>query len=127
MKAKTAQFFDERMSAVVRYALGEWKGAAADDETCYWTGHTTEMESFTRQENGAQKTSMILRGYTRGSLLLLEQEKEKIEKSVPCTTVLEDGTGVVITYKTGMIVPTGVADLKSMKIDMDIQEWRTDL
>ena len=84
-------------------------------------------DRFTRQENGAQKTSMILRGYTRGSLLLLEQEKEKIEKSVPCTTVLEDGTGVVITYKTGMIVPTGVADLKSMKIDMDIQEWRTDL
>lgn len=127
MRTSTAKFFDERMSAVVQYALGEWKGAAADETSCYWTGHATEDESFTRGENGMQKTSVILRGFTRGSLLLLEQEKEKIEKSVPCTTVLEDGTGVAITYKTGMIVPTGVADLKSMKINMDIQEWRTDL
>lgn len=127
MKASTAKYFDERMSAVVQYALGRWKKAAADENSCYWVGEASEEESFTRQESGMQNTAMILRGFTRGSLTLLEQEKEKIEKSVPCTTVLDDGTGVAIMYVSGMIVPTGDADLKSMKINMDIQEWRTDL
>lgn len=127
MKASTAKYFDDRMSAVVQYALGVWKGDSADEESCYWTGEAKEDPSETRRENGRQNTSVKLRGFTRGSLHLLEQEKEKIEKSVPCTTVLDDGTGVVIIYETGMVVPTGDADLKSYMINMTIQEWRTDL
>lgn len=124
MKESTAKLLDDRMSAVVQYALGRWKGKPADENSCYWTGETTEAESLTRAENGMQEITVILRGYTRGSFLLLEKDKEKIEKSVPCTTVLPDGTGVVILYDYGMMVPTGDAELKSMKINMTIQEWR---
>lgn len=124
MKESTAKLLDERMSAVVQYALGRWKGKSADANSCYWVGETTELESFTLDENGMQEISLILRGYTRGSLMLLEQDKEKIAGKVPCTTVLPDGTGVVILYDHGMMVPTGDAELKSMKINMTIQEWR---
>ena len=125
MKESTAKLFDERMSAVVQYALGRWKGKPADETSCYWTGETTEVDSPNRAENGMQEISVILRGFTRGSLMLLEQEKDKIANGVPITTVLPDGTGVVILYDYGMMVPTGDAELKSMKINMTIQEWRS--
>lgn len=124
MKESTAKHFNDRMSAVVQYALGRWKGKPADDQSCYWTGEMTEVETLTKDENGMQEISVILRGFTRGSLLLLEQEKEKIASNVPGTTVLLDGTGVVILYDYGMMVPTGDAELKSMKVNMTIQEWR---
>jgi hypothetical protein len=124
VKESTAKHFNDRMSAVVQYALGRWKGKPADEHSCYWTGEMTEVETLTRDENGMQEISVILRGYTRGSFLLLEQDKEKISSNVPCTTILADGTGVVILYDYGMMVPTGDAELKSMKINMTIQEWR---
>lgn len=125
MKESTARLLNNRMSAVVRYALGRWKGKAADENSCYWVGETLEVESPNRSENGMQETTLILRGFTRGSILLLEQEKEKIELFVPCTMVLPDGTGVVIMYDYANMVPTGDAELKSMKINLTIQEWRT--
>ena len=124
MKESTAKLLNDRMSAVVQYALGRWKGNPADEQTCYWVGETNEVDSPNRTENGMQEISLILRGYTRGSYMLLEQEKEKIAKGVPITTVLDDGTGVVILYDYGTMVPTGDAELKSMKINMTIQEWR---
>ena len=124
MKESTAKLLDDRMSAVVQYALGRWKGKPADKTSCYWTGEITEVDSPNRAENGMQEISVILRGFTRGSYMLLEQEKDKIANYVPITTVLADGTGVVILYDYGMMVPTGDAELKSMKINMTIQEWR---
>lgn len=125
MKESTAKLFDDRMSAVVQYALGRWKGKPADEESCYWKGKMTERDSPNRKENGMQEIDVILRGYTRGSLLLLQQEMEMIANKVPCTTVFPDGTGVVILYDDGENgIPTGDAELKSAKINMTIQEWR---
>lgn len=128
MTESVIEYLNERMSAVVQYALGRWEGNAADGESCYWVlSDYTEVQSSNRTETGMQETGVILRGFTRGKLTLLEKDKEKIAKHVPSTTVLEDGTGVAILYGYGMIVPTGDADLKSMKINMTIQEWRNDL
>lgn len=128
MTNSVLKYLNERMSAVVQYAFGRWEGTAADESSCYWVlSDYTEIESPTRHENGIQETSVILRGFTRGAWALLEQDKTKIERHVPSTTILEDGTGVAIMYGFGMIVPTGDADLKSMKINLTIQEWRTDV
>lgn len=125
MKESTAKLFDDRMSAVVQYALGRWLGKPADETSCYWTGKMTEPDSPDREENGRNVIDVILRGYTRGSLLLLQQEMELISNKVPCTTVLPDGTGIVILYDYGENdIPTGDAELKSAKINMTIQEWR---
>lgn len=126
MTESVINYLNERMSAVVQYALGQWEGETADTESCYWVlNDYTEVEATNRDETGMQETAVILRGFTRGKLMLLERDKEKIAKHVPSTTILEDGTGVAIMYGYGMIVPTGDADLKSMKINMTIQEWRT--
>ena len=125
MTESVMNYFDERMSAVVPYAFFRWKGEAAGKDSCYWVlSDYTEEETPTRTENGMQVTNVILRGFTRGDYHLLEKDKAKIEKNVPSTTILEDGTGVAILYGYGMIVPTGDSDLKSMKINMEIQEWR---
>ena len=78
----------------------------------------------TREECGRQDATFILRGYTRGSWLLLEQAKAKIEKGLPLTAILDDGSGVAIFYSSGTVVPTGDADFKSIKIDLTIQEWK---
>lgn len=124
MRESTAKLLDKRMSAVVQYALGRWKGKPADEKSCYWVGEALEVESPNKSENGMQEYNLILRGFTRGTVMLLEQEKEKIERHVPCTLVLADGTGIVILYDYANMVPTGDAELKSMKINMTIQEWR---
>ena len=55
----------------------------------------------------------------------LEQAKRKIEKSVARTTILEDGTGLAVFYSHGEHVPTGDAQLKSIKINLTVHEWRT--
>lgn len=126
MTESVMKYLNERMSAVVPYAFGQWEGKPAGKDSCYWVlSDYTEEETPTRTENGMQVTNVIFRGFTRGSFHLLEKDKAKIEKDVPSTTILEDGTGVAILYSYGMIVPTGDADLKSMKINMEIQEWRT--
>ena len=118
-------YIDNRMTEIgIPYAFAEWKGDAATETTRYFVGYYNELESLTLDENGHQETVFELRGFTRGSWSLLEADKALIEKNLPETTILEDGTGIAITYGYGMIVPTGVSDLKSIKINLSVQEWR---
>ena len=90
----------------------------------YWTWEYTEIQSMTLKENGYQETSVILRGFTSGEWLRLEEGKERIEKSCGKTAILKDGTGVAVSYDAAMVVPTGDAQLKSIKINLTIQEWK---
>lgn len=93
-------------------------------EKYYFVGDYTELEMTTKEENGMQEITFILRGFTRDSWLLLEQAREKIEKSVAKTAILPDGTGIAVFYGSAMPVPTGDAELKSIKINLNIQEWK---
>lgn len=91
---------------------------------CYFVGNYLETPSPTREENGYRESTFILRGYTRGDWLLLEQAKAKIEANVAKTAILGDGSGIAVFYESASPVPTGDAELKSIKIDLNIQEWR---
>lgn len=118
-------YIDNKLTELgIPYALAEWKGEAATKSTRYFVGYYNELESLTLGETGHQETVFELRGFTRGEWSLLEADKSLIERNLPETTILEDGTGIAITYGYGMIVPTGVSDLKSIKINLSIQEWR---
>lgn len=99
----------------------EWRGILPET---YWTWEYTESPSMTLMENGYQETSVILRGFTSGEWLRLEEGKEKIEKACGRTAILQDGTGVAVSYDAAMVVPTGDAQLKSIKINLTIQEWK---
>ena len=94
------------------------------EEGYFFTYEYTELPTPTREETGKQDISIILRGFTRRSWLLLEQAKEKIEKSVAITAILPDGTGIAVFYDGANPVPTGDADFKSIKINLTIQEWK---
>ena len=104
------------------YAYMRWTGETIPD--VYFVGEYSEVPSSTREENGRQDVTVILRGFTRGSWLRLEEAKEKIEKRCAKTVILPDGTGLAVFYDSAMPVPTGDADLKSIKINLTIQEWR---
>lgn len=99
----------------------EWRGTLPET---YWTWEYTEVPSMTLTENGYQETTVILRGFTSGDWLQLEEAKEKIEKACGITAILNDGTGVAVSYDSAMVVPTGDAQLKSIKINLTIQEWK---
>ena len=92
----------------------------------YWVGEYSETETFT--EDGLQEATFLLTGFSRGSWLALEQEKERIENyfnRVSGKTVIADnGSGVAVFYANSMIVPTGDAELKRIQINLNIKEWK---
>ncbi len=104
----------------IPYAFGEWKEKPPDR---WWVGSYIEPETLTREENGRQDITFILRGYTRGGWMLLEQDKAKIEKHAPQTAVLPDGTGIAVFYAGADVVPSFDSEIVSMKINLEINEW----
>ena len=123
MSVAVLKYMDDLMQSMgIPYEFMRWQHEPPD--ACYFTGEYTELEMSNREENGRQDITFILRGFTRGSWLLLEEAKEKIEKHVAKTAILPDGTGIAVFYGSAMPVPTGDAELKSIKINLNIQEWK---
>lgn len=92
-------------------------------EGYYVTGECIEHKSQTLEENGHQENTFILRAYTRGDWLLLEEAKTKIKRSISQTAILPNGNGIAVFYDSTTQVPTGDMQLKSIKINLSVQEW----
>ena len=92
-------YINSRLKALgIPYAFMRWNEKPPDDY--YFVGEYTEIPSPTKEENGMQETTIFLRGYTWKDWLLLEEAKEKIESSLPITTILENGNGLAVFYDT---------------------------
>lgn len=116
-------YINSRLKALgIPYAFMRWNEKPPDDY--YFVGEYTEISSPTKEENGMQETTIFLRGYTWKDWQLLEEAKEKIESSLPITTILENGNGLAVLYDTAMVVPTSVDNFKSIKINLTVQEWK---
>lgn len=109
-------------SLSIPYAFMEWKEKPPEEG--YFVGDYIESPTVDRTENGHAEYTFILRGFTRKEWTFLEQAKRKIEKKAASTTILPDGTGLAVFYDYGEHVPTGDASLKSIKINLRMQEWR---
>ena len=120
--AALAYISDMMESLEIPYAFMEWKEKPPD--RYYFVGEYNELPMQNREEDGRQETTLYLRGFTRGEWLVLEQAKEKIEKSMGKIAILQDGTGMAVFYDGATVVPTGDAELKSIKINLTIQEWK---
>lgn len=105
----------------IPYAFAEWKKSIPDR---YFVGEYQEVESLTKEEDGFQETSFILTGFTRGSWLSLEEDKEKIEKYFPQSIITQDGSCVAVYYENSFVVPTGDKELKKIQINLTIKEWK---
>ena len=104
-----------------------WRYKTSGDDPLpdqYFVGDFSEVPSTTAEENGMRPVTVILRGYTRGDMLSLFVAAGKIEKSCAKTEILPDGTGIAVFYDSAMAVPTGDAELKSIKINLNMQIWR---
>lgn len=119
--AALAYIADLMQSMGIPYDFMRWNTEPPDDY--YFVGEYIEEPSLTKQESGKQDTTFILRGFTRGSWLLLEQAKAKIEKNCAKTAILANGSGIAVFYDSATVVPTGDSELKSIKINLTIQEW----
>lgn len=108
--------------ARVPYAFMEWKDTLPDD--LFSVGEIHEISTPTMEESGKQDVQVFLRLYTKKNWLSLEYAKERIIKSIIPTAILSDGTGIAVSYDSATIVPTGDAELKSMKINLTIQSWK---
>lgn len=106
----------------IPYAFIRWNEKPPEDY--YFVGEYNETSSPTKEEDGYQETTFILRGFTRKDWLMLEQAKQIIERNITRTAILPDGTGIAVIYDYGEVVPTGEADLKSIKINLTIKEWK---
>ena len=106
----------------IPFAFMQWNDAIPSR---YWVGSCVEPVSLTRDENGKQDTTVYLQGYAgKENWMLLFQDKEEIEKHASQTAILPNGNGIAVSYGGADIVPVGDSDIVSMKINLDIQEWR---
>lgn len=106
----------------LNYAFMEWKGVV---KYPYWIGEYQEVESA--NEDGLQETTFILTGFTRGSWLDLETQKEKIEayfNKYGHSTITDSGSAVVVIYQNSLVIPTGDLELKKIQINLSIKEWK---
>ena len=112
----------QRQRLLLHAARSKWKSRPPNDR--YHVGETSENPMTTMEEDGCQDTSMILRGFTRKDRMILKHDAETIRMKCPLTEILPDGTGIAIFYNGASFVPTGDAELKSIKINLLIKEWR---
>jgi hypothetical protein len=123
MSIASLSYIAELMKSLsIPYAFMEWKSKPPDNY--YFVGEYNEVPSLTREENGYCETTFVFRGFTRGDWMMLEQAREKIEQNAGYTDILPNGTGIAVFYDTSYVVPTGDAELKSIKINLQIQEWK---
>ena len=110
--------------AGLNYEFGVW---SSDIPKTYWVGEYQELDPL--NEDGLHETSFILTGFTRGSRLELEREKDKIKKIFPqCggyKAIADDGSAVAIFYSGCLAnVSTGDAELKKIEVNLTIKEWK---
>ncbi len=91
----------------------------------YFVGEYTENAPL--NEDGQQTATIMLTGFHRGKWLDLETAKAKIEdyfdKVSGKTVMADDGSAVAIFYENTLIVPKEDAELKSIQINLSVQEW----
>lgn len=124
MKEATMNWFANWMDGLsIPFDFMEWKSKPPDR---YFVGEPNEAVMTTMEEDGRQDSTLMLRGFSRldgTAWRVLHQDAETIRKNLPQTAILPDGTGVAVFYAGATPVPTGDAQLKSIKINLDIKEW----
>lgn len=123
MTEASLKFISDLMDSLsIPYAFMEWKSKPPDDR--YFVGEPLEVAMTTMEEDGQEDTTFVLRGFTRQEWMLLHRDAETIKKNLPQTAILPDGTGIAVFYAGSRPVPTGDAELKSIKTNLDIKEWK---
>lgn len=121
MSIEALQFINDKLEEInINYEFMQW---TKDIVYPYFVGEYQEAESL--NEDGLQETTFILNGFSKGSWLNLEQEKEKIEKLFfNATVILPSGNAMAVFYLNSLVIPTGDVELKRIQINLAIKEWK---
>lgn len=123
MNEAAMKFISDMMDSLsIPYAFMEWKAKPPEDR--YFVGEPLEDVMTTMEEDGRQDTTFILRGFTRGDWSLLMRDADTIRKNINQTAILPDGTGIAVFYEGSRPVPTADNQLRSIKVNLKIKEWR---
>lgn len=104
----------------INYEFFEW---TSDIVYPYFVGEYSEVDFDS--ESGYKECDFTLNGFSRDSWKTLEDARETIERIFSdCTTVLENDSGINISYNGSLIIPTGDDELKRIQIRLKIKEWK---
>ena len=127
MTTKPLEIVSNAMRSLnIEYGFGTYAGDAAGKIVYpYFVGEYTEDSPL--NEDGQQTAAILLTGFHRGPWLELETAKAKIEnyfnRASGKTVMADDGSAVVIFYDGALIIPKEDAELKSVQINLSVQEW----
>lgn len=127
MTSKPLQIIADAMDALgIEYGFGVYRGNAAGKIVYpYFVGEYTETPPL--YENGLQESTVMLTGFHRGTWEQLEAAKAKIEnyfnKISGKTVMADDGSAVIVFYDNALVIPKEDAELKSIQINLSVQEW----
>lgn len=111
---------DSLKSIGINYEFMEWK---SDITYPYFVGEYTELEPI--NEDGMIESSFILTGFTRKKWIDLIKCKNQIEQLFDDNrTILDNHSGLAISYSGSFPVPTGDDELKKIQINLKILEWK---
>lgn len=121
MSIEALKFINDKLEEInINYEFMQW---TKDIVYPYFVGEYQEAESL--NEDGLVETTFILNGFSKGSWLNLEQEKEKIEKLFSnATVILPSGNAMAVFYLNSLVIPTGDVELKRIQINLAIKEWK---
>lgn len=90
----------------------------------YWVGEY--IEGGEPQEDQLSETELILNGFGRGNILLLENEKEIIKNHFQYINVsLDDKKSVICIYYNGShVIQDEDMELKRVQVNLKIKKWR---
>lgn len=114
----------------IAYGFGVYSGNATGKIVYpYFVGEYTESAPLS--EDGLQTATIMLTGFHRGTWDALETAKAKIEnyfnKVSGKTVMADDGSAVAIFYDSALIIPKEDAELKSIQINLSVQEWSVNI
>lgn len=123
MTVEALQYINDCMESLsIPYEFMQW---TKDLSFPYFIGEYTEVESL--DESGKEQGTLILTGTTNKSYLTLESIKEQLKQYFPYdgrTAILDNGSGIAVSFSTAFPVPTGEQGLFRIQINLNIQEWR---
>lgn len=127
MTTKPLEIVSNAMETLdIEYGFGVYSGNASGKIVYpYFVGEYTESEAL--NEDGLQTATIMLTGFHRGTWEELETAKAKIanyfNKVSGKTVMADDGSAVAIFYDSALIIPKEDAELKSIQINLSVQEW----
>lgn len=127
MTTKPLEIVSDAMSELgIEYGFGVYSGNKAGQIVYpYFVGEYTESTPL--NEDGMQEATFMLTGFHRGTWAELETTKAKIEnyfnKVSGKTVMADDGSAVIIFYDSALVILKEDAQLKSIQINLSVQEW----